>query len=213
MNASPNPRCKNPACRQRFQRSTPWEIACSPECIDAVAKLAMEAMRARRERAVKAARTKLRVELREGRKRLRNVSDWTELAQAEFNRFVRARDRLLPCVSCGSYDPPGIGLNGGAWDCGHFRSVGAAPELRFEEVNAARQCKVCNGGGNRKRGYVVPLERQMTVRANYRAELVLRIGLDKLLWLEGPHEPKRYRIDDLIAIRDLYRKKARELRV
>jgi hypothetical protein len=31
-------------------------------------------------------------------------------------------------------------------------------------------------------------------------------------WLEGPHEPKNYTIEDIKEIRDLYRWKLRELR-
>jgi hypothetical protein len=152
---------------------------------------------------------KLRKEVRAGLVKLRTVSDWTKLAQAEFNRFVRLRDEGLPCISCGASSPPN--LHGGAWDCGHYRSVGAAPELRFDERNAARQCKSCNSGTRRGGRYVMPAERATTIRAMYRTMLIQRIGLATVEWLEGPHEPKRYRVDDLIAIRDLYRTKWRQL--
>ncbi|MCQ9052110.1 recombination protein NinG [Vibrio diabolicus] len=43
-------------------------------------------------------------------------------AQEQFNRFIVFCDSGKPCASCGRYLP---------LCCGHFRSVGAAPELRF----------------------------------------------------------------------------------
>lgn len=52
-------------------------------------------------------------------------------AQEQFNRFIVLRDSGKPCASCGRYLP---------LCCGHFRSVGAAPELRFNEDNAHGQC-------------------------------------------------------------------------
>ncbi len=65
-------------------------------------------------------------------------------AQKAFNAYIRARDAGLPCISCGETNPPD--LHGGQWDCGHFKTVGAYPELRFEERNAHKQCKSCNAG-------------------------------------------------------------------
>jgi hypothetical protein len=46
----------------------------------------------------------------------------------------------------------------------------------------------------------------------YRIELIKRIGQEKVDWLEGPHEPKRYTIDDLKAIKAHYRALTRELK-
>ena len=46
---------------------------------------------------------------------------------------------------------------------------------------------------------------------NYRISLVVRIGQDKVEWLEGPHEPQRYTIDDLKAIKAEYREKLKQL--
>jgi hypothetical protein len=43
-------------------------------------------------------------------------------------------------------------------------------------------------------------------------ELVKRIGADKVDWLEGPHEPQRYTIEQLQAIKAEYRAKTRELK-
>jgi hypothetical protein len=45
----------------------------------------------------------------------------------------------------------------------------------------------------------------------YRLGLIRRIGLEAVERLEGPHEPRKYSIDELREIRDTYRRRAREL--
>ncbi|EID0698342.1 recombination protein NinG [Vibrio parahaemolyticus] len=107
-------------------------------------------------------------------------------AQEQFNRFIVLKDSGKPCVSCGRYLP---------LTCGHFRSVGAAPELRFEEDNAHGQCVECNGN---KSG---------NVKA-YRVGLIDRIGLSRVETLEGYHEPKHWTIYDLHEIEKVYKAKA-----
>lgn len=84
------------------------------------------------------------------KKALLTRGDYIKKAQSAFNAFIRERDEGKPCPSCGTYHPPMI--FGGQWDCGHFMGVGARPELRFEEKNAYRQCKACNGGSGRFAG-------------------------------------------------------------
>jgi hypothetical protein len=149
----------------------------------------------------KAAREKreARKETRAKLVKLMTARDWTKLAQVEFNRFIRERDAFLPCISCGTQDVTYQLRGGFGWDCSHYRSIGANPELRFEELNAAKSCKKCNRDMS---GNIV----------NFRITLLQRIGAEKLSWLEGPHEPKRYRIEELIAIRDLYRAKVKHLK-
>ena len=131
------------------------------------------------------------------RERIKTRSQHMREAQQAFNAFIRERDTDLPCISCGTTESDH--WRGGGWDCGHYRSVGAHPELRFEELNAAKQCKRCN---SHLSGNVV----------DYRIGLRERIGDEKLAWLEGHHEPKRYTIDDLRHIKAHYREKLRRMR-
>jgi hypothetical protein len=187
-------RCR--ICLAKFTPKRPMQVVCGIECA---------ILDDRKQKAKKAKREK-----RAALVKLRTVSDWTKLAQARFNEYVRVRDEGLPCISCGEFAPPKF--VGGSWDAGHFRSVGACPELRFEPLNCHRQCKSCNTNTQRGGRYVMPVERAMSIRDRYRAELIRRVGEEQVAWLEGPHEPKRYRIEDLIAIRDLYRRKTKELR-
>ncbi|PHS64352.1 MAG: NinG family protein [Thalassobium sp.] len=166
--------------------------------------LAFAQQPAQREKAYKAKTAERKMALLSTDKR-----HWIKKAQEAFNGYIRDRDSGLPCVSC---DRSEAEVNqsegwkpGGAWDCGHYLSVGSHPELRFEPLNAHRQCKSCNGGsGNYTR-------KNHQVAAAYRAELVKRIGLEKVEWLEGPYVPKKHSIEDLQAIAAEYRIKRREL--
>lgn len=40
---------------------------------------------------------------------------------------------------------------------------------------------------------------------------VKRIGKDRVEWLEGPHDPKKYTIDDLKKIKQEYKDKLKQL--
>ncbi len=87
---------------------------------------------------------------------------------------------------------------GGGYDAGHYRSRGASPELAFVELNCHKQCKQCN---NQLSGNIV----------EYRKGLLLKIGIERLEWLEGPHELTRYNKDDYIQLKKDYRKKLKDL--
>lgn len=179
MNAVAKQRkCK--VCRGLFWPFQPLQAVCSVKC----------AARAGR----KAAELKAKQERRERRGRkeaLRTVSDWTKLAQAEFNKFIRLRDKNRPCISCDRYTDA-------KRNAGHYLSTGSHPELRFHEWNVHAQCEHCN---SYKSGNAVA----------YRSRLIRRIGLTAVEWLEGPHEPKRYRIEELKSIRDTYRARGKAM--
>ena len=112
-------------------------------------------------------------------------------AQSVFNSYIRERDSERPCISCGRN-------HGGQYHAGHYRSVGAHPELRFNEDNCHKQCSVCN---NHKSGNI----------ADYRIELIKRIGIEKVEWLEGPHDPNKYSCQDLKEIELAYKQKLKQL--
>lgn len=178
-------KCRNAACRAEFIPSRSMQVVCSPLCGLAVAK-------AKRERDRKSIDQRERREIRVAKERIKSKADHMREAQQVFNGFIRLRDKDLPCVSCGRHHE-------GQYHAGHYRTVGANPELRFEPLNVWKQCAPCN---NHKSGDIV----------NYRIELVKRIGADKVDWLEGPHEPKRYTIEELKTIKAEYRAKTREFK-
>lgn len=142
-------------------------------------------------------------EYREAKKRLKSRADWIKEAQVAFNRFIRARDANEPCISCGRAVVEWT--TGGSWDCGHFLGVGAAPELRFEESNAHKQCKSCNGGAGKY------ARKNHTVSQEYRVRLIQKIGVGMVEWLEGQHAAKKYTIEELENIKREYCRLARDL--
>lgn len=181
--------CKNPSCKSKF---TPWsttQTACSWQC-------AFEISKAQSTKDEAAKRKQDRAETRAKKQALKTRSQWMKEAQVEFNKYIRVRDFGLPCISCSV--AMGAQKVGGTFDCGHYRSVGSAPHLRFDERNAHAQCKRCNRYGS---GRV----------SDYRLGLMHRIGRDVLEALEADQEAKHYTIDDLKQIKAHYRAKCREL--
>jgi hypothetical protein len=176
-------RCKS--CREPFTPSRPLQSACSVQCAIALSS-------GFKQKAQKAIEANERAEHRVAKEKVKTKGEHAKEAQAAFNEFIRLRDKDLPCVSCGRHHQ-------GQYHGGHYRPVGANPELRFEPLNVWKQCAPCN---NHLSGNLV----------NYRVSLLQRIGVEMVEWLEGPHEPKRYTIEDLKAIKAEYRAKVRELK-
>lgn len=182
----PRPKkCRVASCRASFVPRRLGQAVCSPACalIDAPRH---------QERARKSLDQVERREIKVRKEKLKTRADHLREAQAVFNEWIRLRDAALPCVSCGRHHQ-------GKYDAGHYRTVGGNPALRFEPLNCHKQCVPCN---RHKSGDIV----------NYRINLVQRIGRDNVEWLEGPHEAKRYTIEDLKAMKADYRAKTRELK-
>ena len=181
-------RCK--ACHHPFTPARSTQTACGIDC----------AMQLAHEKKVKVAECDRLDTVRKDRvrkERLKTRRDWEKEAQAAFNAFIRARDKDMPCICCGL--PLSAGDVGGAYDCGHYRSVGSAPHLRFHEDNAHAQRKQCNRWGAGR-------------AVDYRLGLIARIGLARVEALEADQEPRKYTADELRAIKAKYAAMARELK-
>ncbi|EOD2822302.1 recombination protein NinG [Providencia sp. DFU6] len=163
-----------------------------------------EKLEAKLKKEQKQKEVKARDKLKARKLAVKPLSYFRQQAQAAFNQFIRLRDRNEPCISCGETNPPD--LHGGQWDCGHFLSVGAHPELRFEERNAYKQCKSCNAGAGKYS------HKNATVTQKYELRLVERFGQELVDWLRGPHEIPHWKREDYIRIRDEYRAKVKELK-
>jgi hypothetical protein len=182
----PKPKtCRVETCGASFVPMRLGQAVCSQAC--AIVDAPKNQVRAR-----KAIDQRERREIKVRKEKLKSRADHMREVQAVFNEWIRLRDAALPCVSCGRFHE-------GQYHAGHYRTVGANPELRFEPLNVWKQCAPCN---NHKSGDIV----------NYRIELVKRIGAEKVEWLEGPHEPQRYTIEQLKAIKAEYRALTRELK-
>lgn len=133
-----------------------------------------------------------RAKHRADKERLKTKSQHAKEAQTAFNAYIRKRDEHLPCISCQRHHT-------GQYHAGHYRSVGGNPELRFEPLNNHKQCAPCN---THLSGNLI----------DYRINLIKKIGQDAVDWLEGPHEPKRYTIEQIKEITKYYKAKLKELK-
>jgi len=202
LRATPNPsltvkpkarKCAVKTCRSPFTTFSTFQTWCSPDCGTVIALAKVEkgkALAAKRARQADRAR----------REKLKTRSDYLKEAQVAFNAFIRARDAGKPCICCGKpLADVAATLTGGGYDCGHYRSTGSAPHLRFDERNAHAQRKVCNQHGAGR-------------AVDYRIGLIARIGLEAVEALEADQTPRKWTIDELKAIRATYKTKLKELK-
>lgn len=181
--------CK--ACGGKFQPSfNSTQVVCSPKCALAHAP-------ANHDKARKAIDQRERREIKVRKEKLKNRGDYLREAQQAFNAYIRLRDQLAghACISSGRP----LDWNGNAVDAGHYRSVGAAPHLRFDERNVHAQSKEQN--------------RYLSGNAtDYRVGLIRRIGLAEVEALERDQSVRKYTIEDLKAIKAEYRAKIKQLK-
>lgn len=183
-------KCKQ--CREWFQPTRPIQPCCGFKC--EIAYATEHAKKKADDRELQE-RKRIKKEASEARKAKREYIDndrshQTKLTQKTFNAWVLVRDDGKPCSSCGR-------STGCKMNAGHFLSVGSTPELRFHPLNVHVQCEHCNSF---KSGNI----------GEYRPMLIDKIGLDKVEWLEGPHEPKKYTCEQLREIRAYYARLTRE---
>lgn len=183
----PKPKiCKNPACRASFVPQRLGQAVCSPKCGLAIKEV-------NQAKARKSLAQVGRADIKVRKEALKSRGDYAKEAQAVINRYVRLRDAHLGCISC---DKPATW--GGQWHCSHFRSVGAAPHIRYNLWNMNRACSVCN---NHLSGNI----------AGYRPKLIEKIGQNKVDWLESNHSVARHDIPYLKRIKAVFTKKCRRL--
>jgi hypothetical protein len=173
--------CAYDKCGREFLPLMPMQRVCGPLCAS---------------RMVRAKKLEERAQVRARKQALKRIPDLIAEAQESFNAFIRLRDAGKPCICCGK--PLGDGEVGGKFDCGHYRSRGSAPHLRFDERNAHAQRKYCNRHGAGR-------------AVDYRLGLIARIGLEAVEALEADNQIHKWSRDELIAIRATYKAKCKEL--
>ena len=178
--------CKS--CRQKFVPSRPMQSACSTACAIAIAER-------KREKQAQQEEARKRRETRQQLESMKGILELIREADKAFCAFIRARDAGKPCICCGRSSSGWS--RGGDWDAGHYRSRGAASHLRYHEDNCHSQLKQCN-----RRAFDV---------ASYRANLIGRIGLERVETLENDNAPHKWTRDELIAIRRHYIAKRKEI--
>jgi hypothetical protein len=113
--------CK--VCKTKFTPLRPLQMVCSPKC-------GMEYIKKQNSK-------EWQKEKKVIKEKLLTKKDYLNILQKVFNTFIRMRDKGKPCISCDKKLTNDI-------NAGHFYSVGAYPNLRFNENNVHNQCIECN---------------------------------------------------------------------
>lgn len=166
-------------CKDKFTPKNNTQIVCSPAC-------SLEYLKKQRSK-----------EWREQKKvikqSLETKSEVLIAAQIVFNTYIRLRDKGKPCISCGA-------KLGKTFHAGHMFSVGAYPNLRFNENNVNGQCIECNlhRHGNVKE---YDLRLQNILSKEEYSEL-----------LESRNKPLKLTLDEVKELIYIYKEKIKELK-
>ena len=117
------------------------------------------------------------------------LSKHKERVQKLVNAYIRkrdSRDGWFTCISCGKT------LLVDKMNAGHYVPVGKSQGLRFDDSNIHGQCAGCNCFD---KFHLVP----------YRKNLIAKIGIDKVEWLEAhAHDLKKWTRDELEQLEQYY---------
>ncbi|NWB62386.1 recombination protein NinG [Pseudomonas sp. F1002] len=183
-------KCRVATCRASFVPSRMGQSVCSPAC-------AMIDAPRHEPKARKALADIERKDIKVRKEKLKSRGDHIREAQQAFNEYIRARDQAAGHLCISSGKP--LDWSGNAVDAGHYRSVGSAPHLRFDERNCHAQSKQDNRflSGN---------------AVDYRIGLIARIGQEAVDALEADQSVRKYTVEQIKGIKAYYRAKTRELK-
>ncbi len=182
--------CANPECAADFIPAQLGQKVCGWACGLAIKDV-------NQEKARKSLALVERREIKVRKEALKSRGDHMREAQQAFNEYIRTRDQAAGHLCISSGKP--LDWSGNAVDAGHYRSVGSAPHLRFDERNCHAQSKQDNRflSGN---------------AVDYRIGLIARIGQEAVDALESDQSVRKYTVDEIKAIKAAYRAKTRELK-
>lgn len=180
-------RTKAPGCEVDYIQWSSFQSTCSnPAC--AIKKAVKD-----RERREAKERSRIATERKTWRLANRTIAGWCLDARRDgFNPYVRYRDREDGCIVCGRKDKA-------MYHSGHFMSVGSRPELQFHPDNAHKQCSGCNCS-------------IASVAKKYRANLVDKIGVKRVEYLENYHATTRWTVDEIKEIKKHYQGEVKRLK-
>lgn len=176
-------------CKKKFEvKYSNTQIVCSFEC---------SFEKVRREQAIrlKTIAKEWKMRKRELKEKTLTTTEVQKLAQIIFNTYIRLRDKVEPCISCGVKNA----VSG--WDAGHFYSAGRYSYLRFNEDNVHKQCKrPCN----------LDLHGNF---AEYRIRLIEKIGIDRVNELDvNRNKTIKYTKEYLNGVINTYKEKIEEIK-
>lgn len=123
------------------------------------------------------------------------ISYYEKKARAVFQIFIRLRDKLLPCISCGRTESK-------QFDGGHYFKAELYTGLIFNELNCNKQCCYCNRDLH---GNLI----------DYRIGLVKKYGEFKVKELEASadqHRIYKFTKFELLEIEKHYKQKIKNLK-
>lgn len=168
------------SCKQSFEPTYRNGIIVSRLCFSCIIDKAKHK--------IKREKTKERDKAKE---KLKTHSEWLNDLQKIFNKYIRLRDKDKPCISCGCSLV-------GKYDAGHYFSVGAYPNIRFNEDNVHGQCVACN---QHKHGNTI----------EYSLSLPMRIGIERYeTLLQIRNEPLKLTIEEIKEKIKYYKLKIKE---
>lgn len=185
--------CKEPAAT--FNGLKGW---CTVDHGAVLAEMGLTKQKADKERKERKAAKEDRKQTREALLELKPRKWWKAKVKHALHAYIRARDEGKQCASCDTILLK-LGRLGGDYDAGHFRSVGSAAHLAFEEKNIFGQCKHCNDalGGNSQE-----YERRLRI-------LKGDAYVDEIL---ADQAPRHYTIEDFQRIEATYKAKLKALK-
>lgn len=181
-------KCK--ACKAEFFAARPMQTVCSPACAHTlVAKRA--AKEAEQQRLAEVRKDKAR------REALQTRGEWIKRARKAVNKYCRLRDIAAGrgCITCGARPETRFG---GAFDAGHWRSVGSAPQLQFLTSQIRLQCVKCNRYGAGR-------------AIEFRMALVAERGEAWVQAIEAANHTAKFSIDYLKRLTAIFAEKARRM--
>lgn len=208
---------KCPECNQPYIATWQRQVCCDKdECRLAYAIRIGE--KSRQKRIAKAAKAERiagiadRKVIKIKKEQIKRRPELIKEAQQAVNA-VRRTEELMKgsgCISCDRTQAEVLATDGwkpgGAWDAGHFMSVGSRPAKRFLHANIWLQCKSCNAGSGKY------AKKANTVSKAFRANLVDLIGLDAVEELERDNGEGKWTADELRRIRDEHKQKLKSLK-
>ena len=165
-------------CKKEFKKVAPKQKVCTDnQCL----KMFSDEVK-QKEWAIK------KKELKES---LETIKDLTKKAQKYCNDYIRARDKDLPCVSCGKE-------LGKKFDAGHYFNTSYS-NVRFNEFNIHAQCVSCN---KHKHGNLL----------EYQIGIEQRVGGLELFELhQQAHEKRTYTKEELRSITEKFKQMKKNL--
>ena len=171
-------KCKN--CKEMFTPERPIQPVCNYKC----------AIEWNKKLATKKEKQDWQKEKKVLKEKLKTLGQYELEARKEFQKWIRERDKDLPCISCGC-------ITAKQWDGGHYLKAELFSGLIFNENNVHKQCSTCNDykSGN---------------ELEYRDGLIKRFGIKFVEDLEATKNQFRnykYTKQELVEIKNKYKQR------